>query len=65
MPVRNLNLSTIGDFLAISGDGIFSVWSRDNPTDCSFSNFLYYSRAETKNIYAAILKQKPTLGSII
>ena len=65
MPIRTLNLSAIGDFFVISGNGIMNIWSRDTPQDYSFSNFIYYSREETKNtVLAAVLKTKQNLGSI-
>lgn len=64
MPIRNLNLSAIGDFFVISGPGLMSVWSRDSPTDYSFSNFIYYSTEEKTSLLAAVIKQKK-LGNII
>ncbi len=63
-PIKNLNMSPIGDFFALSGNGVMSVWSRDSPSDYSYSNFVFYSREENKNIFAAIIQQKP-LGLII
>jgi hypothetical protein len=63
-PIRNLTLSPIGDFLAFSGDGFFSVWTRDSGSLQSFSSFLYYSREENKNVMASIIKKIP-LGDVV
>ena len=64
MPIRNLNVSPLGDFLSISGNGILSVWTRDGDHAHSYSNFIYYSKEENKNIMAAIIKQQP-IGNIV
>ncbi|CDW90006.1 wd-40 repeat-containing protein [Stylonychia lemnae] len=64
MPIRNLNMSPIGDFFAISGDGLLSVWTRDGPNIYSYSNAIYYSREENAKILASIIKQKD-LGTIV
>jgi hypothetical protein len=64
MPIKNLNLSPIGDFFSISGDGVMSIWTRDSLNDYSYSNFMYFSREESKNILATLIKQKP-IGVII
>jgi len=56
MPIRNLNMSSIGDFFAISGDGLLSLWTRDGPNIFSYSNAIYYSREENAKILATIIK---------
>jgi len=58
MPIKNLNMSSIGDFFSISGDGLLSLWTRDGPNIFSYSNAIYYSREENAKILATIIKQK-------
>jgi hypothetical protein len=64
LPIRNLCVSPIGDFFVISGDGVLSLWGRDNEGSSSFSNLILYTREEQKIILAAVLK-KINLGNII
>ena len=64
IPVRNLDISPIGDFFAISGDGFFSIWNRDNPSIFSYSNLFYYSKEQNKNVLASVVKEAP-LGNIL
>ena len=56
MPIKNLCLSPIGDFMCISGDGVMSIWGRDSEALGSFSNMIYYSRDEVKGIMSSIIK---------
>jgi hypothetical protein len=65
LDVRNLSMSPIGDFFSMTGDGFMTVWIRDTPTDFTYSQFVYHSREDTKGIIAQVIKQLPTLGSII
>lgn len=65
MQVRNLSVSRIGDFLAMSGDGFLTVWVRDTPVDFSYSQFVYHSREDTKGVIAQVLRQDVTLGSVV
>lgn len=64
MPVRNINISAIGDFFAISGDGFMSVWNKDSPQLMSYSNLIYYSQKENKNVLANIIKQI-SIGNVV
>jgi hypothetical protein len=57
-------MSPIGDFFCISGDGHLSIWGRDNEASTSFSNFIYYSREEQKNLISGVMK-KIALGCIV
>jgi hypothetical protein len=54
--VRNLSLSNIGDFIAMSGDGFMTVWVRDSPVDFCYSQFIYHSKEETKGEMARFIK---------
>lgn len=63
--MRNLSISQIGDFFTFSGDGIFSVWVRDTPTDFTFTQFVHHSRGDTKGVIAQVIQQDETLGSVI
>lgn len=56
LPIRNLNLSAMGDFFSISGDGILSVWGIDSESLGSYSNLILYTKEDTKNILAASIK---------
>jgi hypothetical protein len=42
-----------------------TVWIRDTPNDFSYSQFVYYSRDEPKNIMATVILQKPTFGFFV
>jgi hypothetical protein len=57
MPIRNISLSPIGDFMVLSGQHLLTVWSRDSETLQSFSNIIYYSKEEAKGIMASVIKQ--------
>eukprot|EP00347_Sterkiella_histriomuscorum_P004436 403360465 len=64
MPIKNLNMSPIGDFFAISGEQVLSIWTRDGQNNFSYSNAIYYSSENDIKVLAAVIKQKE-LGSII
>lgn len=63
--VRNLSISQIGDFFSMSGDGFLTVWVRDTPTDFSYSQFVYQSREEPKNVVAQVIRHAPHSGYVI
>jgi len=62
--VRNINLSPIGDFICMTGYNVLTIWSRDSEAVQSFSNVLYYSKEEPKDVFASVIKQKE-LGIIV
>lgn len=62
--VKNISMSPLGDFFCISGDGVMSIWGRDNEASTSFYNFMHYSNEECKELISGIMK-KINLGNII
>lgn len=62
--MKNISMSPIGDFFCISGNGVMSVWGRNNEASTSFSNYIHYSKEESKDLISGIMK-KVALGNII
>jgi hypothetical protein len=63
--VRNLSVSQVGDFFAMSGDGFLTVWVRDSLVDFCYSQYIYHTRDDTKGVISRFLKQVPKMGSFI